>query len=29
LCNNKKLYNVLEAIAEKNNAPMWIMLGIM
>jgi hypothetical protein len=29
LCNNPKMYNVLEAISDKNNAPLWIMLGIM
>lgn len=29
LCNNPKMYNVLEAIAYKNSAPLWIMLGIM
>jgi len=29
LCNNKPLYEVLESISKKNNAPLRIMLGIM
>lgn len=29
LCNNWDLFNVLKSIAKNNNAPVWILLGIM
>lgn len=29
LCNNRDLFNVLKSIAKNNNAPVWILLGIM
>ena len=29
LCNNRDLYNVLKALANKYNAHLWIVLGIM